>query len=367
MHYSKAFSTDIEYMYSYVSGTATERTLSKLRPVSEVQRRFPLLGPGRKRVELRRVRLTPTTPIYNEMSTRERTPSSPEERDEFHGDLKQIADHCKTFIRHVVDDAAVDGVVVGLSGGIDSTTAAALAVDALGREQVYGPVLPADPSSPENIRDAQEQACELGIDFRTVDVQPVVDCLIETMTQDLLLPQVHDGYSVNEPDVPIRMAVDTDGAYKHTVGNTIARVRMMALYFEANLRNELVLGTGNRTEIALGYVTKHGDGGVDIQPLGDLYKTEVRALARHLGVPDEIVDKQPTAGLWEEQTDADELGAGYETIDSILRRLVDGDDSTEEIARSLDVDVELVGTYAEMYEGASHKRVTPPTPRTYSY
>lgn len=313
------------------------------------------------------MRLTLTIPIANAMSTRERTPSSPEKKDQSHDDIETVANQCKTFIQHVVDAAAADGVVVGLSGGIDSTTAAALAVDALGRERVYGLVLPADPSSPENIRDAQEQAYELGINFRTVDVQAVVDRLTETMTQDLPLPQIDDGYSVNEPRVPIRVSVDTDGAYKHTVGNAIARVRMLTLYFEANLRNRLVLGTGNRTEIALGYFTKYGDGGVDLQPLGDLYKTEVRTLARHLGVSDEIVDKQPTAGLWKEQTDADELGAGYETIDSILRRLIDGDKSSKEIARTLDVDVEFVETYAEMYEGAAHKRGGPPTPRTHSY
>lgn len=301
------------------------------------------------------------------MSTRERTPSTSAERYEFYEDFEKIANQYKTFIRCVVNDADADGVVVGLSGGIDSTTAATLAVDALGRERVYGIVLPAAPSSPANIRDAQKQAYELGINFRTVDVQPVVDCLTETMTRDLRLLQVDDEHGVNNSDVPIQLPVTSDREYSHTVGNAIARVRMQALYFEANLRNMLVLGTGNRTEIALGYFTKYGDGGVDVQPLGDLYKTEVRSLARHLDVPDEIVDKQPTAGLWEEQTDADELGADYETIDAILRRLVDGDDSTEEVARSLNVGVELVERYAEMYEEAAHKRGTPPTPGTYSY
>lgn len=301
------------------------------------------------------------------MATRERTRSPDEETDESDDDVERIAERCERFLRHAVEDADADGVVVGLSGGIDSTTAAAVAVEALGRERVYGLVLPADPSSPENVRDAQQQAYELGIDFRTVDVQSVVDRLTESMTRDLHLPAVGGGGSPELPRVPIRMAVTTDGPIEQTVGNAIARVRMLALYFEANLRDRLVLGTGNRTEIALGYFTKYGDGGVDLQPLGDLYKTEVRALARHLGVPDEIVRKQPTAGLWEGQTDADELGAGYETIDAVLRRLVDGDESCTEIARSLDVDVELVETYAEMYADAAHKRETPPTPRTYSY
>lgn len=299
------------------------------------------------------------------MATSEQNTELPELATEFRDDLDIIKEECLSLIRSTVTEAGADGVVVGLSGGIDSTTAATLAVEALGKENVYGLIIPADASDDSNIKDAQDAAFDLGINFRTVDVQPVVDALTETMEQEYWLRQMAalsfgSGEAVQLCD-PIE---DRDG-YTEAVGNATARARMMATYFEANLQNRLVLGTGNRTELSLGYFTKYGDGGVDLLPLGDLYKTEVRRLARHLGVSEEIVEKQPTAGLWEGQTDADELGASYETIDAVLRKLVDEGCSVERTAVELDLDSELVAKYEEMYCEAAHKRDVPPTPGTH--
>lgn len=293
------------------------------------------------------------------MSTGDRTDADAGAIGEFRDDFESVEEECRSFIRSAVRDAGAHEVIVPLSGGLDSTTTATLAVEALGCRSVNGLVLPADPSDDTNIGDAQRAAFELGIDFRTVDIQPVVDALTESMG--------HDYWLQAALGAPGEWADSGGSADEHqrAVGNATARARMMATYFEANRKGGLVVGTGNRTELSLGYFTKHGDGGADLLPLGHLYKTEVRGLARHLGVPDRIVDKEPTAGLREGQTDADELGATYETIDAVLRKLLDEDTSIDRIATELGVEESLVVRFAEMYRDAAHKRAVPPTPETH--
>jgi NAD+ synthase len=297
------------------------------------------------------------------MATRDQTYDSRPVTDGFRDDIGTVEEECVSFIRSAVDDAGVQEVVVALSGGIDSTTTATLAVEALGRRSVNGLVLPSETSDESNIDDAQRAAFDLGIDFRTVDIQPVVDALAETMRSDHWFERaVADG---GRTSGRAHDTTDPNDEYRRAVGNATARARMMATYFEANLHDLLVLGTGNRTELSLGYFTKYGDGGADLLPLGDLYKTEVRRLAEHLDVPERIIDKQPTAGLWDGQTDTDELGAPYGTIDAILRKLLDEGNSVAKTAADLGVEEDLVVRFAEMYRDAAHKRTTPPTPDTY--
>lgn len=137
---------------------------------------------------------------------------------------------------------------------------------------------------------------------------------------------------------------------------------MMVAYFEANVSNRLVLGTGNRTELLLGYFTKYGDGATDLLPIGDLYKTQVRAVARPLDVSESIIEKQPTAGLWDGQSNESELGAPYETIDTILRYVIDEEWAVERLATELAVDTEQIERFRRMYRTAAHKRQMPPTP-----
>lgn len=277
-------------------------------------------------------------------------------------DVTETEREITAFIREVVSDAAADGVVVNLSGGIDSTVAATLATEALGCESVYGLILPSEANRTANIDDARQVAEELVIEYRVLDIQPLLSQFVHTVTSETR--------ELNRD--PLRTAtrvavspVKPRENYREAVGNAAARLRMMAAYFEANTTDRLVLGTGNRTELLLGYFTKYGDGGVDLLPLGDLYKTEVRALARHLGVRDEIIEKEPTAGLWAGQADESELGASYETIDTILQRLVDDGESIHDTAAAVSVDPDLVQTYAEMYDRTAHKRAMPPTPSGY--
>ncbi len=197
----------------------------------------------------------------------------------------------ESFIAHQVETSGRKGVVLALSGGVDSALVARLTVDAVGPERVLALALP-EGDGGEDLDDAKSYAKVLGTSFRVVDIAPMVASF-----EAALKPKKSD-----------RVAR----------GNLRARARMVVLYFVANTENRVVMGTGNKSEILVGYFTKWGDGGVDFQPIGDLYKTQVWAMARHLGVPKKIVDKVPTAGLWAGQTDEGELGISYDELDRIL-------------------------------------------------
>ncbi|MFC7140362.1 NAD+ synthase [Halosimplex aquaticum] len=253
-------------------------------------------------------------------------------------ELEAIREEAVAFIKDTVTEANARGVVVGLSGGIDSTLTANLAVQALGSERVLGLGLPAHTDA-DNVQEARTMAEGLGIEFREVDLRPLLDVFEDH----------------------VAAAVAPSGG-RREIGNVAARLRMCALYYAANARSYLVCGTANRSELLLGYFTKYGDGGADLFPLGDLYKTEVQALAQHVGVPRRIIAKEPTADLWAGQTDAEDLGARYSDIDPVLRRVVDRSERVENAVEALDVDPETAETVAELYVGSLHKRAVPPTP-----
>jgi NAD+ synthase len=249
--------------------------------------------------------------------------------------LDAAAGTVRSFLADYLADSGADGYVVGVSGGLDSALAAHLLVDAVGPDRVTGRILPADPSNSENIADARELCEGLGVEYRVTDIQPLVD----------------DVTAASHGDLP-----------KTAYGNAQARIRMTLLYQAANAEDLLVVGPNNRSELLLGYFTKYGDGAADVAPLADLYKTEVVDLARLVGVPDHIVEKTPTAELWEDQTDPGELGAPYETIDPILRAYVDDDRALDDVVDLTDADRDLVEQFLEMYETSRHKRERPPSP-----
>ena len=251
-------------------------------------------------------------------------------------ELDRRREHLTSFIRDQVDAAGADGAVLGLSGGIDSTLTASLAVEALGADRVHGLVLPAKVSADDQMSDAERVAESLEISFDVIEIEPVIDVLLDAY------PEATDDHVA--------------------VGNARARVRAVVNYLVANHENRLVLGTGNRSEAAVGYFTKYGDGAVDCHPIGNLYKAQVRQLARHLGVPDDLVEQTPTAELWADQTDEDELGMDYDTLDSILAVHVDGPLSVAATCRLLEVDEETVTTVRGMYDASAHKRTVPPAP-----
>ncbi|MFC7076980.1 NAD+ synthase [Haloarcula halophila] len=251
-----------------------------------------------------------------------------------------------SFIQDRVQSAGADGVVVAMSGGLDSTVAATLAVEALGPERVLGLGLPCHKTDATAALEASTVADALGMPFERVQLRPLLLQFDQTVAPAL------------DP-ADSKRSTPTAGRARE---NAIARLRMLCAYYAATRTNRLVLGTVNRSELLLGYVTKHGDGAADLFPLGDLYKTEVRALAEHLGVPDHIVGKEPTAGFRPGQTDADDLGASYDVIDSLLYRIIEQGVSVEAAADAVGVDSSTARQFVEMCSQTAHKRARPPVP-----
>ena len=259
-------------------------------------------------------------------------------------ELERHREHITAFIQAQLDAAGVEDAVLGLSGGIDSTTTAYLAVDALGADHVHGLVMPSEVNREANMSDAERVAETLDISYDVIEVEPIVDAMLEAV------PSV-------DPDV------DTSSyPLKTAVGNLRVRTRAVLNYFAANRRQALVLGTGNRSEALVGYFTKYGDGAVDCHPIANLYKGQVRQLAKHLGVEDDLAEKTASAEMWSGQTDEEELGLDYDTLDSVLALHVDGPLSKSATARTLDVDTDLVEHVRELYERSAHKRDVPPGP-----
>ncbi|NKE37582.1 NAD+ synthase [Natronococcus sp. JC468] len=259
--------------------------------------------------------------------------------------LETVRDRIVDDLRRTVSGADADGVVVAMSGGIDSTVTAALAVEAVGSDRVLGLGLPCHKSDRTQVNEARTIADGLGMGFREIQLQPLLDAFEETVAAEF------------EPESP-----DRPNERNYALGNVVARLRMACAYYAANRESRLVVGTANRSELLLGYFTKYGDGAADVYPIGDLYKTEVRALAKRLGVPRRIVSKAPTAGFWATQTDADELGASYDVIDPLLRRFVDKDGSLETAIDALELEPDLARELASRCVRTAHKRRTPRTP-----
>lgn len=249
-------------------------------------------------------------------------------------DYEKVARAVEDFIASTVEASGRRGVVVGLSGGLDSSVTARLCVDALGPERVRGLVMPDSDVTPwEDVEDALRLAEGLGVEAEVVDITGVVRAIVKS------LPFEGD-----------RVAV----------GNVRARVRMVMLYYAANSLDLLVAGTGDRSELLLGYFTKYGDGGADLLPIGGLYKTQVRELGRRLGLPPRIVEKPSSPRLWRGQTAEGELGLSYELIDPILHGLYDLGLSEEEVAEGVGVGLEEVRRVRSMVERSRHKRSPPP-------
>jgi len=211
-------------------------------------------------------------------------------------DVKQLRKKLVDFIKKEVQKAGFNKVIIGLSGGIDSSLSAFLAVEALGKDGVVGVKMPhGGVTNPESTSDADLIIESLGIKSYTVDIAGPVDAYFK------LFP-------------------DADNVRR---GNKMARERMSVLYDLSKQEKALVLGTGNKTEVLLGYFTLHGDEACDINPLSSIYKTQVWALAKEVQVPEKVIEKTPSADLWEGQTDEGELGITYAECDRLLYHMID--------------------------------------------
>jgi NAD+ synthase len=198
------------------------------------------------------------------------------------------------MIRYAYWNSGCTGIVVGVSGGVDSALAAAFCCRAVGPDKVLGLSLPTSVSNPQDVTDAQELCAGLGMEHRVVTIDPMLAAF-------KTLP----GF-VESP---------------YLLGNLMARIRMTVLYYHANRDHRLVCGTSNRSECMLGYCTKYGDNAADFQPIVHLYKTEVYEMAQEMKIPEPILTKTPSAGLWAGQSDEGEIGLSYTEIDAALRNL----------------------------------------------
>ena len=209
---------------------------------------------------------------------------------DLHLDYHMVEDILKAFLFNELRKFGFSSVVLGLSGGIDSAVVCELAVRALGREHVLGLMMPYASSSVESIEHAELMIQKLGIQAEEIPVTPVVDAFFPLVPEKELLRR----------------------------GNIMARTRMILLYDVSARDGRLVTGTSNKTELLLGYGTMFGDMASAINPIGDLYKTQIRGLARHLAIPEPLIVKAPSADLWEGQSDEDDLGFSYEAVDLLL-------------------------------------------------
>lgn len=208
-------------------------------------------------------------------------------------DYQRLTERLVAWIQEQVKKANAQGCVLGLSGGIDSAVVAVLCKKAF-PDQVLGLIMPSH-SNPRDMADAKLLAETFDIPYKVVDLSGTFDELCQAIGGTEELPKT-----------------------SLTLNNIKPRLRMTTLYYHAALRNALVVGTDNASELKVGYFTKYGDGGVDIVPIGTIVKVQVRELARHLGVPEPIITKAPTAGLWEDQTDESEMGVTYEELDNYI-------------------------------------------------
>jgi NAD+ synthase len=254
--------------------------------------------------------------------------------------MSQRTDAIVEWLRQRLTHAGARGFVFGLSGGLDSAVVARLCQTAA-PVNVVGVVMPAH-SDPQDEADAQLVAGHFRIPTIRVDLAPIFDDFTATLQDALaVIPKEQSPAHQHGPD---------DLREKLPLANVKPRLRMTTLYYVANTMNYMVAGTGNRSELSIGYFTKYGDGGVDLLPIGELLKSEVRTAARDLGVPDAVIEKPPSAGLWSGQSDEQEMGFTYAELEKYLHK------GAETVSPALAMRIERLMRTSE------HKRAVAPTP-----
>ncbi len=234
------------------------------------------------------------------------------------------------FIRNTVRDIGCKGVVIGLSGGIDSAVVTKLCAEAIGPDKVLNVFMPSRVTPAEDYKTTSELCNMWGTEYKVVDIQPAVDALAAVL--------------LSGKETPLER------------GNISARCRMIVLYNLAKKKDYIVVGTSNQSELMMGYFTKFGDGACDVTPLANMYKTEVRQIAKIIGIPEDIISKPPSAGLWEGQTDESEMGIRYADLDGILYDL-EQDKSDAHIAADTGLPREKIAEIRRQVESMEHKRL----------
>ncbi|MDR1721499.1 MAG: NAD+ synthase [Methanobrevibacter sp.] len=246
------------------------------------------------------------------------------------------------FIKEIAVESKTNSFVVGLSGGIDSTCVTYLLKEAVSNKNIYAYHLYSSTTPQEDTDHARLIADKFNLNYEEIGIDSITESYLG------LLNQSRDNYDkFNE---------------KLSEGNLKARIRMSILYYFANQTNSLVAGTGNRSELLIGYFTKFGDGGCDFELIGDIYKTQLRSLAKEWGIPEEIINKPPRAALWENQSDEDEIGMTYELLDQILYLMEDKKYDDEDILKELQITLTEIDKVRTLVELNRHKIQCPPSP-----
>ena len=244
--------------------------------------------------------------------------------------LKEVHNELVEFLRENFKKAGFSKAVLGLSGGIDSALVAYLLRDALGKENVLAIMMPYKSSNPDSLNHAKLVIEDLGINSKTIEITDMIDA-----------------YFKNEKE-----------ATSLRMGNKMARERMSILFDYSSKENALVVGTSNKTEIYLGYSTQFGDSACALNPIGDLYKTNIWDLSRYLKIPNELIEKKPSADLWEGQTDEQEMGLTYKEADQILYRMLEENKKVEEVLTE-GLNKDLVDNIVRRMNRSEYKRRMP--------
>jgi NAD+ synthase len=242
-------------------------------------------------------------------------------------DYAKISNKIEKFLSAYISKSSARGLVIGLSGGLDSSVVLKLSVNALGQSNVLGLVMPSDTTPSEDVDHAIDLAKGLEVRYHIIDIHPIIQKFEEILPKD-----------------------------QKARGNLMARVRMSLLYYYAGINSYLVAGTADKSEVQIGYFSKFGDGSADIMPIAVLYKTQVRSLAHYLNIPEVIIQKKSSPRLWVNHIAEQEIGMDYEIIDSILHLLLDKKMQPKDITRKLKISVTDVYKVQNMIEKSLHKR-----------
>lgn len=244
--------------------------------------------------------------------------------------LKEVHNELVEFLKENFKKAGFSKAVLGLSGGIDSALVAYLLRDALGKENVLAIMMPYKSSNPDSLNHAKLVVEDLGINAKTIEITDMIDAYFKN---------VKDATSLR-------------------MGNKMARERMSILFDYSSKENALVVGTSNKTEIYLGYSTQFGDSACALNPVGDLYKTNIWDLSRYLKIPNELIEKKPSADLWEGQTDEQEMGLTYKEADQVLYRLLEENKTIDEVLGE-GFDKDLIDNIVKRMNRSEYKRRMP--------
>ncbi len=251
---------------------------------------------------------------------------------------QKTVEEISEFIRRVIKEAKALGTVIGLSGGVDSSLTASLCVQALGKNKVLGIMMPIDFTPKEDMDDAQDLADQLGIETINLNIDHVCKSFFQTLQVSF-----------------------KDHGKKKAMGNIIARIRMIILYYYANCQNYLVAGTSDRSEALIGFFTKYGDVGADFYPCIHLYKTQMRELANYLNISRKIAYKPSSPQLYPGHKATDEIPLDYTKLDPILVGLFDQDLSPKEVSRKTGISITILEDILHRYNRSKHKLTFPPT------